>query len=800
MRAALARAQKIFGLEGDDSICTSYFFDANNGTSLQMSRQGFYRSILGQLLRKESSSRELIELVSRWETSETELNDISSLQQKFSQVLQLISKDGPRVRLYVDALDECYEEPQDDLDSGSNTLASARALLEYLVNQCQEGLMSVCISTREHVAFRASLRSATMIKVESHNNADIKRYLDQKLILPGVDQQVRTKLIRSLLHHASSMFQWVKLVVQHLNTWTGKMTEEAIEEEISKFSGGLTKLYRRILDRLDRKTHGAALVLLQLIQAAMRPLTVAEVKSALSYTLDAAGQAIPLDTTRFKDQVREWCEGLIEVRAATAPSQVHSDTNADPSQPLRRLEVHFTHHSVRNFLEGTDDEAMGQELVLHSAATSKPSSSSSSSRSHLAVAMVCLSLIKAGARSQAEDFRPYAAQFWTTHLRKGDGAIDESFHPPTMVLSCGRHCKPIITTWIRLVMADLSDSYRDRRDFGIATDVRDDASLFELLAFEGCTKMLIRHSRECIKQKQCHGSIEVVESAICLAAGRGWHETVRALLVLAKAGNGDLRAQSVNLDRLVSRHHDYTPLYAACVGGNVAVAKILLAEGCDFLGQGQTAEGARLQPLHAVVSNGCIDIVQILLSHARAKGQLDALLTNKDERDRTVFHLAAAGGRCPIFMMLLDHIDGPEHILDSASSDILLWKMQGGLTARDAAVVFRDDVIRRNPSNKARLHEYHSLIKELDSFSRDDQESTPPPQQILASTAQPLRGIEGRQRSSSNYISAVVRPMLPAPRYESWQIGPARASQPELATATVIVRSRKRSRNILESS
>lgn len=719
MRDAVSHAQKSPAW-GGGVIHVSYFFDANNGTSLEMSRQGLYRSVLFQLLDKVGDPDILYETLKRWNNWDKGIADLIYLQGKIRQVLKVLSENGSRVCLYIDALDECREDAEETF----NILTSAIALLEFLEGQRRNGRICLCISTRRRADFRAWLSSATILTVDKHNRADIQKYLDQNFQPPCTPEE-RATLARLLLHQSSGMFLWVKLVVRRVNTMMLGLTLQAIVKQINDIPSELAKLYRTLLESLEPEIRDEVLILLQLVQVAIRPLTVPDLQSALKYAFDKSKGHEELDTQKFQERILGFCQGLIELKTIGGWELRRHTTSGSHLVATQKLVVQFTHHSVRDFLEEIENGIKAEELIQ--GASSKPLY-----QSHLTVARVCLRVVEAN--DKVSTFGAYAAQFWTTHARKGDRAIDDSSALPRIVTSCSHEHRSMIVRWKELVEGDYSRPHKDREDYSIASDVREDGSLLELLAFEGCTKMLVRHYRECVKKDHCYNKVEVMESAILLAATRGWDDTIRTLLKLAR---GNIKTQNINVNRPLAWYDDHTPLYTACLWGRKTTVELLLKEGCDILERGQATVESRLQPLHAVIENSDEETLKVILDHACDRGQIESLITDKDTYGNTALYCAAAAGSSRVFSLLLNYIDGPNNFIESCN-DIFQERLRGSMTLRDTAVSSRQRVINRHGPEAVQIREYDKIIEKLESLTLDGLDSAPTPQEQLSIPAGPV--------------------------------------------------------------
>ncbi|MCA9970084.1 MAG: ankyrin repeat domain-containing protein, partial [Anaerolineales bacterium] len=94
----------------------------------------------------------------------------------------------------------------------------------------------------------------------------------------------------------------------------------------------------------------------------------------------------------------------------------------------------------------------------------------------------------------------------------------------------------------------------------------------------------------------------------------------------------------------------FSPLQLACFFNQEAVALWLIAHGADVCAVAQNAQ--RIQPLHAVATNGNLAIVQALLDHGADVNAAQA-------QDFTALHTAADNGDAPLAELLLAHGANP---------------------------------------------------------------------------------------------------------------------------------------------
>jgi hypothetical protein len=679
-------------------IYLSFFFDASKGDDLQNSFKGLCRSLLSQLLGQITPSAVVLRLVEDWDREGYEHE--ATLQDRIRQLLRQIW-DRPVV-IFIDALDEC---DQRNKDAAKRVVRFGRDMWK----DCR--LVKLCLSMRESRWFGSDLATTQLVRVDSKNEDDILRYLEKNLKPPG-DSHFREKLIDKLLRRSSNMFQWVELVVRSINEMAYSGSELEVENVVESLPEKLKDLYKSLIEQLPPSTRNEASAALQLVQVAARPLTVLELRSALEYALGNNDGRKEYDATtaqRFEGRLVHICQGLLQVRTRPVrrpggfgemfEGSLHFGAGFNTSEALEERVVQFTHHSVKEFLGSTNYHLEGVEIST---------SSELIAQAHLKTAAICMLAVKLQNRHALSKERPapflsYATQFWTLHSRKGGSAgLDEKLELPGFVTKCTPRTREMISQWKLSVVkgmlynvGGLTDDFPNTRLLG-----QDESCMFVLLAFEGCNSLLTRHERTCPKWETCHGNASVLETAIFLAANRGWAATIKTL--------GEIAAKNcvkVNLNRA---HPGWqTPLFTACFFNHTEAVAALLELGCDTVGKGGRPA---FYPVHRAVEAGRINIVKLLLE---ASGFVDFWFDARDAKGYTLFHAAAGNGRWSVFSWLveelLDRTESPEEILSLVSTS-------GGATAQELAVAGRNHVLQSARSYTS-IQSYDNIIATLEEYA-----------------------------------------------------------------------------------
>ncbi|KAM7221080.1 hypothetical protein V8F06_003465 [Rhypophila decipiens] len=232
-----------------------------------------------------------------------------------------------RAYFVLDGLDECPEKEQQTILTHLQTLQQMFGLL-------------VCLSSRIDASSAPWLVPSMTIK--SHivtipdDNPDISYFISSQLeysIKTGAlkvgDPAIVFEIEDALLQGSQGMFLWVALQIEALYT---SMTDDAIRKALEDLPKDLPETFNRIIQRSAEAGNEYGMRIFKLIVAAFRPLTVDELREALS--------VVPGVTTWNPAHV------INNVHSALAccGSLISIDEEA--------LTVKLIHHSVKQFLLG----------------------------------------------------------------------------------------------------------------------------------------------------------------------------------------------------------------------------------------------------------------------------------------------------------------------------------------------------------------------------------------------------------------------------------------------------------------
>lgn len=248
------------------------------------------------------------------------------------EIINLLSQAVPsyhRVFLVVDGLDEC-------------TLGNRQLMMNHLHNLQSKFPLILYLSIRlepdtEQVLEHPIFRGAGVFKLPESNNPDIHSFVNSKLDeylesgqLNLGDPHLIIEVRNTLLERSKGMFLWVSLQIEALSMM---QTDEAIRNALANLPKDLSGTFLRILERSGQNDPSEIYQkhTLELIFAALRPLTTEELHDALSVTPGNADWAASRLINDILSTLR-CCGGLLIVDEEDST-------------------VQMAHHSVKLFLE-----------------------------------------------------------------------------------------------------------------------------------------------------------------------------------------------------------------------------------------------------------------------------------------------------------------------------------------------------------------------------------------------------------------------------------------------------------------
>ncbi|KAI1452155.1 hypothetical protein F4805DRAFT_46261 [Annulohypoxylon moriforme] len=316
-----------------DTKKISFFFNAR-GEQLEKTTIGLYRALLWDILR---TYKHLIRIF-----DDVILDDIETDGWKEQHIYNLLGRaidklsDQPLV-CYIDALDEC---PEDQI----------RSMVDHLCKISKRATkpgsgFKICFSSRHYP--NISIRNGLSLTLEEQyqHELDMRRYIDSELIdqVEKVDQEQAIRIQNMLLQKSSSVFLYVKLVVDRIKKDfdDGKANTKTLEKRLDGLPKGLSALYHEMLirntdDMEDDEDKEATRVCLRWVLFALRPLELAELYYAIQLSLDGTASDDEGEVSRetMRRFILSSSKGFVEI--------VHVNRY--------KHTVQFFHESVQDYL------------------------------------------------------------------------------------------------------------------------------------------------------------------------------------------------------------------------------------------------------------------------------------------------------------------------------------------------------------------------------------------------------------------------------------------------------------------
>ena len=318
---------------GSNVVIASFFF-FGQGSDLQKSSCGLFRSILHQLLDKIPAM--LSHFMPKYEEKCKKKQESGSDTEWAEKELRTFLKDETpkasrdlQIRIYVDALDEAGRDV-------------AQNLMEYFTEfpSSTGPSLKICCSCRRYPL--VVVKDTLKISVEAGNKQDIATYVQQKLKGHFLDED-KAQLEREIIGKASGIFQWVFLVIPIIVELIDDGANiKRIRQEIKKIPGELSDLYERILSPIRDQKPKRALQLMQWVCFARRPLSLEELRFAM--VVDVTNEFKSLQDCKNSVDFAETDEQMRRIVMS------HSGGLAEVVKFANKDIVQFIHQSVKDYL------------------------------------------------------------------------------------------------------------------------------------------------------------------------------------------------------------------------------------------------------------------------------------------------------------------------------------------------------------------------------------------------------------------------------------------------------------------
>lgn len=369
-------------------VIASFYFWAN-GTAMEASPEGLYKSIIYQLL---DNNRDLIPLVvpKTWELlclfGDLRAHGSLSKEDLHKVLVATVDQLSRRARVFIliDGLDEFSGDPDLLLDT-------LQDLLSYSVK--------VCVASRPWVVFEDAFHNKPHLLLQQLTRSDIQMYVDSRLNanrgflrLRGRDPEFAQQLTADIVEKAQGVFLWVRVVIDSL--LIGLRHDDRISDlqrRLDQLPPDLESLYESVVNSWDPFyfKHAAQYFKLMLACAEPPPVPVfffadAEegdnIQQAISNQRMGAGTLESMVET-VRRRLNSRCLGLLEVtgheplgvdekpdyRSARRSRRLHRPHN--PYRPRRPspgpfdARIDYLHRTVRDYVARTDVQKRFEEAI-----------------------------------------------------------------------------------------------------------------------------------------------------------------------------------------------------------------------------------------------------------------------------------------------------------------------------------------------------------------------------------------------------------------------------------------------------
>jgi ankyrin repeat protein len=596
----------------------------------------------------------------------------------------------------LDGLDECDTQEQETLVEAISKIQNKLKVLvcSSFREEPSNGLQSVI---SQLLATRFVPLPDNNPDIENFIEADLDRCLRQELLTIG-DPELILDIQDALSKGAQGMFLWVALQIQSL---CSMKTDRAIREALADLPKDLSETFARILRKSGSSDPSLQAKTLQLVLAAQRPLTIDELREALSVTPGDANW----ESSRMLNSIHLalaccGCVLMVDEEELTVRVIHHSvkqymlnglggvnHMSFSFGQAQRTFaDIVVTYLSYGIF--GTEISRVVARPILAQSAPSKimqATIGSSRSTRHHAMKLLrsrrqpafdmsrAVAEARSSFRSKLENtfwFYAYANTYWQDHITYISGHNDAIF---------------------RLSSKLIRNRASDSKDMN-----NDDWARFQWAVNNGnlgVLELLFRSWKFDPNQRDSNGYTPLIK-----AARNGRRDTVEAML---EVGMVDIDAKS-GMGR--------TSLGWAANSGHKDTVEVLLSVGKAEV---DTKDNYGYTPLFLAASEGHKDTVEVLLSVGKA--EVDA----KDNDGRTSLIRAAINGYKDIVEVLLGAGADVDTKKDSGETALALAVERGYsdiaemLLGAGADVHGKDDATGTTPLVLATGRGYSDIVKML---------------------------------------------------------------------------------------
>jgi hypothetical protein len=342
---------------GSKPLVTAHFYFWNSGTQVQMSLEGFYRTVIHAVVAVRPGLIAEV-LPNRWASAKLFGESMRSwtvreLQQAFEPLLKK-SGTSYKLCLFIDGLDEYQGDHGVFVEQLSNIVATYDVRL--------------CVASRPWPVFESAFSTGAHLTLQDLTFPDIVRFTWSKLHnhrgfknLVAIETDYAGNLIRQIARKAEGVFLWVDLVTESLLQGLANADRVAdLQRRLEELPGDLEELYRKMFDSIEPRYRQHACRYLQIARAAAGQLSAltlyfadeGDANNALEAKVAPLTEAQRLARCQtIKTRLSGCCKGFLEI---PNPGAVYGqDSNleipVDPSgedQPAASMDVDDKEHEL----------------------------------------------------------------------------------------------------------------------------------------------------------------------------------------------------------------------------------------------------------------------------------------------------------------------------------------------------------------------------------------------------------------------------------------------------------------------
>lgn len=330
----------------DKKLIVSSFYFWHAGATMQMSQEGFARTLLHSALQQ---APDLIPAVfpNRLETyvlfgHKTAWAAPWTWKELVTAFRSLIKEAGKTMRLFflVDGLDE-FNGNHDELVE--------------LVQSFLDPNVKICVSSRPWNVFEDGFRQRPSLRVEDLTSQDIRHYVRARFLAnPGftqlhmLDPEFADRLIENVTQKSKGVFLWVSLVTDSLleGLRDGERLTD-LEQRLDSLPQDLESLFWAVLSNLNPQQKARTSQILQILRSSLDPMTLLMMSFAdeedPEHALKIPVATIPLQQATARAEIMRrrlngCCKGLIEAsRGCTSY--------------LPDAEIGYLHRTVKDYFD-----------------------------------------------------------------------------------------------------------------------------------------------------------------------------------------------------------------------------------------------------------------------------------------------------------------------------------------------------------------------------------------------------------------------------------------------------------------